>query len=211
MHASMYQAGVSAEMHGGFANTDQTGQGVPWCASIRRPCGPSAPDSGIHTDIVAQATLDGYTLVLLPSGYSSNAAMKKNLLLDPVNDFAWVFTVTTYPLMLSVKSNSPITPFRDFIQRVKSEPHRYTCTSVDVMTDTMTATAPLFKENQARVLARTAPAVQNALPDVPSVADSFTVQICAPVWTARSASSAASRPSARSRPSKPRSPAIGRC
>jgi tripartite-type tricarboxylate transporter receptor subunit TctC len=168
----------------------------------------------IAADAVAKATPDGYTLVLLPSGHSSNAAMKKNLPFDPVNDFAWVSTITTYPLTLSVKPNSPITSFRDFIQRVKSEPNRYTYTSVgvgtamhlfgewlmaesggvathvpfkggtapmmellagrvDVMIDTMTTTAPLFKENRVRVLATTAPAGQNALPGVPSVADSF--------------------------------------
>ncbi len=168
----------------------------------------------IAADAVAKATPDGYTLVLLPSGHSSNAAMKKNLPFDPVNDFAWVSTVTTYPLTLSVKPNSPITSFRDFIQRVKSAPNRYTYTSVgvgtamhlfgewlmaesggvathvpfkggtapmmellagrvDVMIDTMTTTAPLFKDSRVRVLATTAPAGQNALPGVPSVADSF--------------------------------------
>jgi len=168
----------------------------------------------IAADAVAKATPDGYTLVLLPSGHSSNAAMKKNLPFDAVNDFAWVSTVTTYPLTLSVKPNSPITSFRDFVQRVRSEPNRYTYTSVgvgtamhlfgewlmaesggvathvpfkggtapmmellagrvDVMIDTMTTTAPLFKENRVRVLATTAPAGQNALPGVPSVADSF--------------------------------------
>jgi tripartite-type tricarboxylate transporter receptor subunit TctC len=168
----------------------------------------------IAADAVAKAAPDGYTLVLLPSGHSSNAAMKKNLPFDPVNDFAWVSTVTTYPLTLSVKPNSPISSFNDFIQRVKSEPNRYTYTSVgvgtamhlvgewlmaesggvathvpfkggtapmmellagrvDVMIDTMTTTAPLFKENRVRVLATTAPAGQNALPGVPSVADSF--------------------------------------
>ncbi len=168
----------------------------------------------IAADAVAKAAPDGYTLVLLPSGHSSNAAMKKNLPFDPVNDFAWVSTVTTYPLTLSVKPNSPITSFNDFIQRVKSEPNRYTYTSVgvgtamhlvgewlmaesggmathvpfkggtapmmellagrvDVMIDTMTTTAPLFKDNRVRVLATTAPAGQNALPGVPSVADIF--------------------------------------
>ena len=168
----------------------------------------------IAADAVAKAVPDGYTLVLLPSGHSSNAAMKKNLPFDAVNDFAWVSTVTTYPLTLSVKPDSPITSFRDFIARTKNEPNRYTYTSVgvgtamhlfgewlmaesggvathvpfrggtapmmellagrvDVMIDTMTTTAPLFKDNRVRVLATTAPAGQNALPGVPSVADSF--------------------------------------
>jgi len=168
----------------------------------------------IAAEAVAKATPDGYTLVLLPSGHSSNAAMKKNLPFDPVNDFAWVSTVTTYPLTLSVRPDSPITSFKDFIARVKSEPNRYTYTSVgvgtamhlfgewlmaesggvathvpfkggtapmmellagrvDVMIDTMTTTAPLFKDKRVRVLATTGPGGPNALPGVPAVADSF--------------------------------------
>lgn len=168
----------------------------------------------IAAEAVAKAAPDGYTLVLLPSGHSSNAAMKKNLPFDAVNDFAWVSTVTTYPLTLSVRPDSPITSFKDFIARVKSEPNRYTYTSVgvgtamhlfgewlmaesggmathvpfkggtgpmmellsgrvDVMIDTMTTTAPLFKDKRVRVLATTAPTGQQALPGVPAVADSF--------------------------------------
>lgn len=168
----------------------------------------------IAAEAVAKAASDGYTLVLLPSGHSSNAAMKKNLPFDAVNDFAWISTVTTYPLTLSVRPDSQISSFKDFIARVKNEPNRYTYTSVgvgtamhlfgewlmaesggvathvpfrggtapmmellagrvDVMIDTMTTTAPLFKDNRVRVLATTAPAGQQALPGVPAVADSF--------------------------------------
>ena len=168
----------------------------------------------IAADSVAKAASDGYTLVLLPSGHSSNAAMKKNLPFDAVNDFAWISTVTTYPLTLSVRPDSPISSFKDFIDRVKNEPNRYTYTSVgvgtamhlfgewlmaesggaathvpfrggtapmmellagrvDVMIDTMTTTAPLFKDKRVRVLATTVPAGQQALPGVPAVADSF--------------------------------------
>lgn len=168
----------------------------------------------IAAEAVAKAASDGYTLVLLPSGHSSNTAMKKNLPFDAVNDFAWISTVTTYPLTLSVRPDSQISSFKDFIARVKNEPNRYTYTSVgvgtamhlfgewlmaesggvathvpfrggtapmmellagrvDVMIDTMTTTAPLFKDNRVRVLATTAPAGQQALPGVPAVADSF--------------------------------------
>lgn len=88
----------------------------------------------IAAEAVAKAVPDGYTLALLPSGHSSNAAMKKSLPFDPVNDFAWVSTVTTYPLTLSVRPDSPIASFQDFIQRVRAEPNRYTYTSVGVGT-----------------------------------------------------------------------------
>lgn len=44
---------------------------------------------------------------------------------------------------------------------------------VDVMIDTMTNTAPLFKGNRVRLLATTAPRGVQALPGVPSVADTL--------------------------------------
>lgn len=88
----------------------------------------------IAADAVAKAVPDGHTLVLLPSGHSSNAAMKKNLPFDALNDFSWISTITTYPLTLSVRPDSPITSFKDFMTRVKAEPHRYTYTSVGVGT-----------------------------------------------------------------------------
>ncbi|MES2052598.1 MAG: tripartite tricarboxylate transporter substrate binding protein [Pseudomonadota bacterium] len=88
----------------------------------------------IAADLAAKAVPDGYTLVLLPSGHASNAAMKKTLPFNPVNDFGWIGTITTYPLSLSVAPNSQFKTFQEFIQRTKSEPGRYTYTSVGVGT-----------------------------------------------------------------------------
>jgi tripartite-type tricarboxylate transporter receptor subunit TctC len=88
----------------------------------------------IAADLAAKSAPDGYTLVLLPSGHASNAAMKKQLPFHPVNDFAWISTITTYPLALMVLPNSPIQSFQDFIARTKAEPKRYTYTSVGVGT-----------------------------------------------------------------------------
>lgn len=88
----------------------------------------------IAADAAAKSAADGYTLILLPSGHASNAAMRKTLPFHPVNDFAWVSTVTTYPLALSVLPSSPIQSFPDFMQRAKAEPGRYTYTSVGVGT-----------------------------------------------------------------------------
>jgi tripartite-type tricarboxylate transporter receptor subunit TctC len=88
----------------------------------------------IAADLAAKSAPDGYTLVLLPSGHASNAAMKKQLPFHPVNDFAWISTITTYPLALMVLPSSPIQSFQDFIARTKAEPKRYTYTSVGVGT-----------------------------------------------------------------------------
>ena len=60
--------------------------------------------------------------------------MKKVLPFDPVNDFSWVSTLTTYPLSMVVKPDSPIRSFPDFAQRIKAEPGKYTYTSVGVGT-----------------------------------------------------------------------------
>jgi tripartite-type tricarboxylate transporter receptor subunit TctC len=174
-----------------------------------------AGDGGnIASAAAAKAAPDGYTLILMTSGHATNAAMRKDLPFDPVKDFSWISTVTTYPLALSVAPNSPIKTFGDFIAGSKSGKDRYTYTSVgvgtamhlvgewimaesggsalhvpfkggsapvtellagrvDVMIDTMTNTAPLYKTDRVRVLASTAPAGVKALPGVASVADTL--------------------------------------
>jgi tripartite-type tricarboxylate transporter receptor subunit TctC len=86
----------------------------------------------IAAEMTTKATPDGYTLILLPSGHASGAAMKKSLPFHPVKDFAWVSTVTTYPLALTVAPNSPIKSFADLLQRAKVEPGKYSYSSVGV-------------------------------------------------------------------------------
>lgn len=88
----------------------------------------------IASEEAAKTTADGYTLILMTSGHASNAAMKPTLPFDPVKDFAWISTVTTYPLVLSVAPNSKITSFADFLQRTRAEPGKYTYSSVGVGT-----------------------------------------------------------------------------
>ena len=86
----------------------------------------------IAAEMAARATPDGYTLVLLPSGHASNAAMKKSLPFHPVNDFAWVSLITTYPLALSVLPSSPIRSFSDLLLRAKAEPGKISYSSAGV-------------------------------------------------------------------------------
>ncbi len=88
----------------------------------------------IASEAAAKAAPDGYTLVLMTSGHATNAAMKKVLPFHPVNDFAWIGTITTYPLSLAVRPESQFRTFRDFIQATRTEPDKYTYTSVGVGT-----------------------------------------------------------------------------
>jgi tripartite-type tricarboxylate transporter receptor subunit TctC len=88
----------------------------------------------IATELLTKAAPDGYTLILLPSGHASGAAMKKSLPFHPVKDFAWISTITTYPLALAVAPGSPIQSFADLLQRARAEPGKYSYSSSGVGT-----------------------------------------------------------------------------
>lgn len=88
----------------------------------------------IAADHVAKSLPDGYTLILIPTGHAGNAAIGKRLPFDPLNDFTWISTVTTYPLAIVVRPDSPIKSLSDFLVRTKTEPGRYSYTSVGVGT-----------------------------------------------------------------------------
>jgi tripartite-type tricarboxylate transporter receptor subunit TctC len=88
----------------------------------------------IAAELLTRSAPDGYTLILLPSGHASGAAMKKSLPFDPVKDFSWISTVTTYPLAFTVAPQSPIANFSDLLKRAKADPNKYTYSSVGVGT-----------------------------------------------------------------------------
>ena len=88
----------------------------------------------IASSAVAKSAPDGYTLVLMTSGHTSNAAMRSDLPFDPVKDFEWISTVTTYPITLAVAPNSPLKSFDDFVNTVKTKPNSLTYSSVGVGT-----------------------------------------------------------------------------
>ena len=88
----------------------------------------------IASEMMVRAAPDGYTLLFIPSGHASSAAMKKQLPFHPVNDFNWISTITTYPLALAVAPDSPLKSFQDLVQRAKAEPGKITYSSVGVGT-----------------------------------------------------------------------------
>jgi tripartite-type tricarboxylate transporter receptor subunit TctC len=88
----------------------------------------------IAAEAVAKAAPDGYTLVLLPSGHASQAAMLSRLPFHPVDDFAWISTTTVYPMFLAVADTSPIRSFADLLQRAKANPGKLSYSSVGIGT-----------------------------------------------------------------------------
>ena len=107
----------------------------------------------IATDMAAKASPDGYTLFFVPSGHASIAALrKKGLTFDPVNDFTWISTVTTYPLALTVAPDSKFKNLEEFIQSAKKEPGKYSYSSVGVGTAMHILGEWIFSEAKVDVL-----------------------------------------------------------
>ena len=61
----------------------------------------------IGASVVSKAAPDGYTLCLLSSSFTTNAAIQHNLPFDPVNGFAPVGMVAKGPMILSVAQHVP--------------------------------------------------------------------------------------------------------
>jgi len=76
---------------------------------------------------VAQAKPDGYTILLAASGNMSvNQTLFKNLQYDPIKDFASIIQISKFPLVLEVKSSTPIKTVQDYINYAKANPGKVT-------------------------------------------------------------------------------------
>jgi tripartite-type tricarboxylate transporter receptor subunit TctC len=72
---------------------------------------------------VAKATPDGYTLMLFTTGHVISAAMYKQLQFDPINDFAFITTVSELPFFIVVNpAKSPHKSFADLVAAAKAKP-----------------------------------------------------------------------------------------
>jgi tripartite-type tricarboxylate transporter receptor subunit TctC len=77
--------------------------------------------SSVGTQIVAQATADGYTLLFTNPGFVTVPAMTRKAPFDPVKDFAPVIRIGTQPQILVVHPSLP-GDFREFIAYAKANP-----------------------------------------------------------------------------------------
>jgi tripartite-type tricarboxylate transporter receptor subunit TctC len=72
--------------------------------------------------VVAKSPPDGYTLAMLTGGFATQAATLKNLQYEPLKDFVFITSVVRYPMVNSVRPDSPIKSFKDMIERAKADP-----------------------------------------------------------------------------------------
>lgn len=86
----------------------------------------------LATAAVAKAPADGYTLVMLTGAHTVTAAMRRHVPYDPVKDFAFISTVTTFPFVVSVRAEHPARNLADLIKLAKAAPGKINFSSVGV-------------------------------------------------------------------------------
>ncbi|MEA3153515.1 MAG: hypothetical protein QOK44_1104 [Betaproteobacteria bacterium] len=76
----------------------------------------------IGTDLVAKATPDGFTLLVVASSITLNPTLHKNLPFDPVRDLAPITQLSSFPNMLDVHPAVPVKTVKDLIALAKAKP-----------------------------------------------------------------------------------------
>ncbi len=84
----------------------------------------------IGTEIVAKAAPDGYTVILVATSFTVNPAMYSKLPFDPVNDFAPISLVASFPMMLVVNPQVPVNSVKELIDYLKARPGQINFSSI---------------------------------------------------------------------------------
>lgn len=81
-------------------------------------------DGILATDLTAKAPADGYTLMLIASGFTTTPALHARLPYDPVRDFAPVIQTTNGLLALVINPSVPAKSLSELIALARSQPGR---------------------------------------------------------------------------------------
>ena len=101
--------------------------------------------SGISgTELVARAAPDGYTLMVVASSFSINAALGRKLPYDSIRDFTTVAQLSKFPNLLAAHPSVPVKTLQDVIGLARAKPGQVTYASAGVATGTH-MTAELLK------------------------------------------------------------------
>jgi tripartite-type tricarboxylate transporter receptor subunit TctC len=76
----------------------------------------------IGTEFVAKSAADGYTMLMISVGFTSNPALYRKLASDPIKDFAPVTLLAATQNVLIVHPSVPAKSVRELIQLAKSRP-----------------------------------------------------------------------------------------
>jgi tripartite-type tricarboxylate transporter receptor subunit TctC len=82
----------------------------------------SGATGNIGTAYVARATPDGYTLVVVPTAYTANPSVIRDMPFDAVKDFKMIVHMTSNPNVLVVNVDSQYHSLQDIIRAAKASP-----------------------------------------------------------------------------------------
>ena len=85
----------------------------------------SGGGANIGVDYAAHALADGYTILVVTSGYSVNVGLFNKLPFDPYNDFVGVSELATSPDTFVVKSELPAKTMKDFVALARANPEKF--------------------------------------------------------------------------------------
>jgi len=101
--------------------------------------------SGIAgTELVARAAPDGYTLMVVASSFSINAALGRKLPYDSIRDFTAVAQLSKFPNLLAAHPSVPVKTLQDVIALARAKPGQVSYASAGLATGTH-MTAELLK------------------------------------------------------------------
>jgi tripartite-type tricarboxylate transporter receptor subunit TctC len=87
----------------------------------------NVPGAGGNTGVamVARAQADGYTMLVVSTGFMVNPSMSAKVPYDPVKDFAPITLVAASPNVVSVHPSFPAKTLRELVELVKAYPGKY--------------------------------------------------------------------------------------
>jgi tripartite-type tricarboxylate transporter receptor subunit TctC len=86
----------------------------------------------IANERAAKSKPDGYTIILIPSGFAVSAGLYKHLPFDPLNDFQMISMTTSFSFVISVRADSPYKTLKDLIAAAKAKPGKLSFSSVGI-------------------------------------------------------------------------------
>ena len=105
----------------------------------------------IGAGLVARGVPDGYTICLLSSSFTTNAAVQPSLPFDPVNDFAPVAMVARGPMLLTVANDLPVHTTLELFAFARKHPGKLNYASSGVGSTNHFATQLLLDAAQVRM------------------------------------------------------------
>ncbi|HEU5275867.1 MAG TPA: tripartite tricarboxylate transporter substrate binding protein [Xanthobacteraceae bacterium] len=110
---------------GGNADIITRVLGAEMSKSLGQPVIPEArvgAGGNIAAQQVAHAEPDGYTLLLVTTAHLVSPALYNSLGYDPINDFAFISSVTNVPFFVVCRTDSPYKTINDLVQAAKAKP-----------------------------------------------------------------------------------------